>query len=250
MFKLVKNSGTPLIVRVCRNAHRITFIDHKPSAKQSTNASLSIPQIIIPMPVFIQTSLKPAAHHWPVSPPLRSLDGRLQVSHRKGLPHVIYCRLWRWPDLHSHHELRAVDACQYAFNLKKDEVCVNPYHYRRVETPGNERHWILMVCLPHDVILRGQITAVMAKQSQLATSDHIGGERVYSNHVIVLTCSANHYLCEWRGGLSPVLPPVLVPRHTEILTALPPLDDYTLSIPENTNFPAGIDPPNNYIPGL
>ncbi len=68
---------------------------------------------------------------------LRSLDGRLQVSHRKGLPHVIYCRLWRWPDLHSHHELRAIDACQYAFNLKKDEVCVNPYHYQRVETPGN-----------------------------------------------------------------------------------------------------------------
>ncbi|KAF0031051.1 hypothetical protein F2P81_015606 [Scophthalmus maximus] len=110
----------------------------------------------------------------------RSLDGRLQVSHRKGLPHVMYCRLWRWPDLHSHHELRAIDTCQFAFNLKKDEVCVNPYHYQRVETP--------------------------------------------------------------------VLPPVLVPRHTEILTELPPLDDFTNSIPENTNFPAGIDPPNNYIP--
>lgn len=47
----------------------------------------------------------------------------------------------------------------------------------------------------------------------------------------------------------PVLPPVLVPRHTEILTELPPLDDYTHSIPENTNFPAGIEPQSNYIPG-
>ncbi|KAJ7427688.1 Mothers against decapentaplegic 2 [Willisornis vidua] len=112
--------------------------------------------------------------------PERSLDGRLQVSHRKGLPHVIYCRLWRWPDLHSHHELKAIENCEYAFNLKKDEVCVNPYHYQRVETP--------------------------------------------------------------------VLPPVLVPRHTEILTELPPLDDYTHSIPENTNFPAGIEPQSNYIP--
>ncbi|XP_071392358.1 mothers against decapentaplegic homolog 3b isoform X3 [Centroberyx affinis] len=65
----------------------------------------------------------------------RSLDGRLQVSHRKGLPHVIYCRLWRWPDLQSHHELRAVDLCEFAFHTKKDEVCVNPYHYQRVETP-------------------------------------------------------------------------------------------------------------------
>ena len=70
----------------------------------------------------------------------RSLDGRLQVSHRKGLPHVIYCRLWRWPDLQSHHELRPVDCCEFAFSLKKDEVCVNPFHYQRVETPGKRRN--------------------------------------------------------------------------------------------------------------
>lgn len=67
----------------------------------------------------------------------RSLDGRLQVSQRKGLPHVIYCRLWRWPDLQTHHELHALEHCEYAFQLKRDEVCVNPYHYQRVETPGD-----------------------------------------------------------------------------------------------------------------
>ncbi|TRY82032.1 hypothetical protein DNTS_006678 [Danionella cerebrum] len=111
---------------------------------------------------------------------LQSLDGRLQVSHRKGLPHVIYCRLWRWPDLQSHHELRAIELCEFAFHMKKDEVCVNPYHYQRVETP--------------------------------------------------------------------VLPPVLVPRHTEIPSEFPPLDDYSHSIPENTIFPAGIEPQSNYIP--
>ncbi|XP_067003725.1 mothers against decapentaplegic homolog 3 isoform X2 [Anabrus simplex] len=72
----------------------------------------------------------------PISHGSRSLDGRLQVSHRKGLPHVIYCRLWRWPELQSHHELRALDSCEFAFNLKRDEVCVNPYHYQRIETPA------------------------------------------------------------------------------------------------------------------
>lgn len=104
----------------------------------------------------------------------RSLDGRLQVSHRKGLPHVIYCRLWRWPDLQSHHELRAIESCVFAFNLKRDEVCVNPYHYLRVETPA--------------------------------------------------------------------LPPILVPRHSgEIPTSLPPLDDYMNSVPDNTDFPTGLE---------
>lgn len=65
----------------------------------------------------------------------RSLDGRLQVSHRKGLPHVIYCRVWRWPDLQSHHELKPLDTCEYPFSAKQKEVCINPYHYRRVESP-------------------------------------------------------------------------------------------------------------------
>jgi MAD (mothers against decapentaplegic) family protein 2/3 len=102
----------------------------------------------------------------------RSLDGRLQVSHRKGLPHVIYCRLWRWPDLQSHHELKAIDSCQFAFNLKRDEVCVNPYHYQRIETPA--------------------------------------------------------------------LPPILVPRQSaDIPSDLPILDDYSNSVPENTDFPTG-----------
>ena len=68
----------------------------------------------------------------------RSLDGRLQVSHRKGLPHVIYCRVWRWPDLQSHHELKPLDICEYAFSRNNKEVCINPYHYRRVETPGKK----------------------------------------------------------------------------------------------------------------
>lgn len=58
-----------------------------------------------------------------------------KVSHRKGLPHVIYCRVWRWPDLQSHHELKPLELCQYPFSAKQKEVCINPYHYKRVESP-------------------------------------------------------------------------------------------------------------------
>lgn len=64
----------------------------------------------------------------------RSQDGRLQVSHRKMLPHVMSCRIFRWPDVLSQHELRSMPACKFpAGRRDQNMVCVNPYHYSRVD---------------------------------------------------------------------------------------------------------------------
>lgn len=43
--------------------------------------------------------------------------------------------MWRWPDLQSHHELKPLDCCQFPFAAKQTEVCINPFHYERIEAP-------------------------------------------------------------------------------------------------------------------
>lgn len=60
----------------------------------------------------------------------------IKVSNCKALPHVIYGRVWRWPDLQNHNELKSVPNCQYPFTKAKrsDDVCINPYHYQRVDS--------------------------------------------------------------------------------------------------------------------
>merc|ERR1712141_702396 len=65
----------------------------------------------------------------------RTFDGRLQVSGKKVRPHVIYCRLWRFPQLQYNHELQPIEDCPFTFNLKREQVCVNPYHYTKVHRP-------------------------------------------------------------------------------------------------------------------
>ncbi|CAK5101313.1 unnamed protein product [Meloidogyne enterolobii] len=60
----------------------------------------------------------------------RSLDGRLQVAGRKGVPNVVYARIWRWPNVNK-SELVKLPVCQTPTN-HQDLICINPYHYDRV----------------------------------------------------------------------------------------------------------------------
>ncbi|XP_077285060.1 smad on X protein [Arctopsyche grandis] len=90
-------------------------------------------------------------------------------AHRKGLPHVIYCRLWRWPHLQSQHELRPLDNCEFAYQLKKEEVCINPYHYSRQEPQA----------LPPILVPRGSITGEAPPPYPPTHTNHHGLTSLY-----------------------------------------------------------------------
>lgn len=53
---------------------------------------------------------------------------------------VFFCVLC----LQSQAELKALDICEYAFHLKKDEVCINPYHYTKVDSQSQQPLTILV----------------------------------------------------------------------------------------------------------
>ena len=68
---------------------------------------------------------------------LSNSDGRIQIYGKKGYPHVICCRIWRWPNLQNYHELEPHPFCMHPFRKRSGqttvEICVNPYHYNLVE---------------------------------------------------------------------------------------------------------------------
>lgn len=72
----------------------------------------------------------------------------LQPNCKKQPPHVLFCQIWRWPDLQLAQAIRPVKNCQAPFSPKSEDVCINPFHYTKVTSPPLP---IIMVprCAPH-----------------------------------------------------------------------------------------------------
>ncbi|VEL36333.1 unnamed protein product [Protopolystoma xenopodis] len=165
----------------------------------------------------------------------RSLDGRLQVSHRKGLPHVIYCRVWRWPDLQSHHELKPLECCRFPFSAKETEVCINPYHYKRVESP----------VLPPVLVPRQSeypsLTPGSVANSPDPVSGHVNAIVSYQHLAQQPTESSMPYNVSYPHGFSAASPTgqsapspsAGLPNQNSALTTYQPHSGQTESLPQN-----------------
>ena len=136
----------------------------------------------------------------------------VQVSHRKGLPHVIYCRVWRWPDLQSHHELKPVEDCDYPFSAKQKDVCINPYHYKRVESPGKAMRCFVLN-LPHfkrdDVSMRSCLLNGLSpsKSCLIGTCDntYILLSGTYTLMLMIFFC---HFVLPEKNALKYLIMPI------------------------------------------
>ena len=53
----------------------------------------------------------------------------IQVDNKKAQPHLLFCKIWRWPDLKQHGELHGL--CKMGHGQCMTRICINPYHYWR-----------------------------------------------------------------------------------------------------------------------
>lgn len=122
-----------------------------------------------------------------------------QMISRKTLPHVVYCRIWRFADLQNCNELKSVPHCQYGYNhhhhqsttnggkLNDEQmVCINPYHYVRIECASSSQsnqahHQPLTVYVPAKLQLQQSQQVPASSSSSMDAIMPTMGHLVASN---------------------------------------------------------------------
>lgn len=145
-----------------------------------------------------------------------------QVISRKTLPHVVYCRIWRFADLQSCNELKPVPHCQYGYshhhyqqaqaaassgkmNNEEQMVCINPYHYDRIEgqngsasagtssSSSQQSHQPLTVYVPAKLQLQQQQQAT-GMDGLMPSLGQLGGGASHMHDELMAGVSASSFM--------------------------------------------------------
>ncbi|KAI0978420.1 hypothetical protein GJ496_001569 [Pomphorhynchus laevis] len=61
------------------------------------------------------------------------------------------CKLWRWQNLVTYFELQSVKTCLFPISSDHlENVCINPYHYEKIQLPGNPPSYSTLMLNKHD----------------------------------------------------------------------------------------------------
>ncbi|XP_053330760.1 mothers against decapentaplegic homolog 6-like [Spea bombifrons] len=110
-----------------------------------------------PNPQDLHNALRPAAHQlfkklkdeqlWRLAEAVESkgrwdcgcvrLPWEARAGKQGSPPHVLLCRLYRWPDLRQASELKRLNQCENFWRKSREgtSICCNPYHFSRLAAP-------------------------------------------------------------------------------------------------------------------
>ncbi|GMT13653.1 hypothetical protein PFISCL1PPCAC_4950, partial [Pristionchus fissidentatus] len=148
----------------------------------------------------------------------RTLDGRLQVFGKKGFPHVIYAKIFRYEETNK-IELKSLPICEFGFDKKELDlanlnahqqplppVCVNPYHYQRVPAPDH--------IASLDVLMSQQNQAKLSPNTYMDTIPSSEGMFTSAN----IGLDNRRFLSLNQPATSSTQPPIVSAAHLPLLS--------------------------------
>ena len=110
---------------------------------------------------------------------------------------MIFCRIFRWPNLQNYHELQPHSCCMHPFRKtfyeKPTEICINPYHYNRNLPPVSVNPFANATTLmPFQQIDDSAMPGNVVFQDQVELNNQISDIKIESDQKNVVQSQFHH----------------------------------------------------------